>query len=431
MFNLFCEHLVKMEQTSTFIPNIFLQPGTPHPFLRGHRSSLRKSLNSASGKQRAVFKCVIEQWNRLDIEADLQKPIATGSFGDVFFGTLRSSNEPVVLKRARETGIARRLFSVERRINRKLDSEDLDDEPEYELDEVFGEDEVTARAAAASVGIHYATASRKRRWPKFLGDYVRDSQTFLVWKRDGDGLTLEDYLRSMPSNALSASLCVPFTPRAPMRPLLFVRIVRGLLLALRDMHAKGVVHRDVKPSNVLIVPDAVKTVSPRMLLNSFGGGVGMGADVDDDAAIRLIDFGSACEVRGLLWSRGINTLDPLYAAPETRLSLLAPTKFDVFSVAMVGCAVLFPSFVSAGRRREFRNALEDFDFDLERYRNDWLRRGIPTEVPSTGLDAEYAALFNKDNPQAYAIFDLLCGMLRKSPQSRLSIDAALYTVASI
>lgn len=420
-----------MEHSISFVTSTYFGHAAFHQTLSGRRCILKKISNPASYVHTATPKCVIEQWKRLDIEVDLQKPIAAGSFGDVFFGTLKPSNEPVVLKRARDTGIARRLFSVERRINRKLATDDLEEGGDSETDNIYGEDEITARAAAASVGIHYSTVTRKRRWPKFLGDYNRDSQTFLVWKRDGDGLTLEDYLRSLPSNALSASLRVPFTPRTPMRPLLFVRILRGLLLALRDMHAKGVVHRDVKPSNVLIVSDAVQTVSAKMLLNSIGGGVGMGADVDDDGAIRLIDFGSACEVRGLLWSRGIDTLDPLYAAPETRLSLLAPTKFDVFSVAMVGCAVLFPSFVSTGRRREFRNALEEFDFDLERYRRDWLRRGISADVSSSGVDAEYTALFDENNPQALAIFELLCGMLKKSPQSRLSIDAALYAVASL
>lgn len=167
---------------------------------------------------------------------------------------------------------------------------------------------------------------------------------------------------------------------------LFKTLVSALLTALADLHSRGIVHRDVKPANILVSPDSARK-------------------------LQLIDFGSSCDVSNLFWTRGIDTLDPLYAAPERRLSLKAPHKFDVFSVGMIGIAVLVPGMANERRLREFRVQLERCGFDLRRMR----------KLGAGGI----WHLFDAGYPYVDDIFELLCGMLRRDPRSRMSVDGVL------
>lgn len=346
----------------------FAQPFTcvnrkssPTPFVNNvllHPASL--TISNPPKRRRTTPSCIIEPLNKLRIDADFQTPVAAGSFGEVFFGSLSDTGEPVVLKRPFPSPTARTLFRIERSINKKLDPG-----PEY----------------------------IPNHWPKFLGEHFRHSQTFLVWKRAGDGYTLEDYISSRPSAALCDAMrvrCSTSTLNVP----LFCAVVGTLLTALRDLHQRGVVHRDVKPANILVAPG-------------------------ENIPLKLIDFGSSCDTNNIFWSRGVNTLDPLYAAPEQRLSMFAPEKFDVFSVAMIGLSVLMPSFASESRLREFKARLENADYDLRKYRQEF-NSGVVG-----GGDTELAALFDANDKRAVAVFELLAGMLKRSPGARKSVKSAL------
>jgi hypothetical protein len=118
----------------------------------------------------------------------------------------------------------------------------------------------------------------------------------------------------------------------------------------------------------------------------------------------------------------VDTIDPLYAAPEKRLCPFAPDRFDVFSVALIGMRVLLPSFSSERTMREFRNRLQAVDYDLGRYRNELC---APTDIMSAGMTGELAQLFNNRNALAARIADLLSAMLRKNPANRISARRAL------
>lgn len=338
------------------------------------KHGLGKGVRHRPRAPRRVPACIIEPLNKFRVDVQLDAPFASGSFGDVFIGNLEATGKPVVLKRARDSATAKTLFLKERQINRKLDKNYMD----------------------------YTS----RRWPKFLGDFVKDSESYLVWELEGAGLTLADYLSGKPLPELCAALNVSSWSIDNLQIPLFKLVTQELLLALRDIHSQGVVHRDVKPSNVLVVPNAMSPGTP----------------------IQLIDFGSACETGKLLWSPGVHTLDPLYAAPETRLSLTAPLKFDVFSTAMVGISLLIPSYTRESRLREFRNLLENANYDFKRLRSDVMSNLEDSFAPR---DDELCAIFKDSTVQITAIFDLLCGMFEKSPNRRVSVEKALEMISFV
>ena len=80
-------------------------------------------------------------------------------------------------------------------------------------------------------------------------------------------------------------------------------------------------------------------------------------------------MGSCCDWSSPL-KRGIrtHTLDPLYGAPEQRISLAAPFAFDVFSLALIGIRVLLPAYASEARLRELLSRLAPLNYDLYAYR---------------------------------------------------------------
>lgn len=85
-----------------------------------------------------------------------------------------------------------------------------------------------------------------------------------------------------------------------------VRIVSGVLEALAELHRRGVVHRDVKPSNIVVA--------------------------DSEAHPVLIDFGIAAGP-GLHESTFAGT--PAYSAPERFLGAPAGPRSDLYSTALV------------------------------------------------------------------------------------------------
>ena len=206
----------------------------------------------------------------------------------------------------------------------------------------------------------------------------------------GEGATLEDYLFRKPFHQLAMTLDVSLGP-TDLNAWLFRYIVISLLRALDEMHSKGIVHRDVKPANILLAPG-------------------------QPSALQLIDFGSCADVSNPFWSRGVDTLDPLFAAPEQRLSMFHPQKFDVFSTAMIGIAVLIPALASESRLKEFRWRLEQADFCL----NTYAKQG--------GAQGDLWPLF-ENNEAANQVRFALTGMLRRDPRTRMSVQRALEVLS--
>jgi eukaryotic-like serine/threonine-protein kinase len=90
--------------------------------------------------------------------------------------------------------------------------------------------------------------------------------------------------------------------------------------ALSVAHARGIVHRDIKPGNICVLADAKRTAGPT----------------------KLLDFGIATAVRGPVWARhsddpAVQSFTPAYGAPEqfsSEYGEIGPWT-DVFALALV------------------------------------------------------------------------------------------------
>lgn len=111
----------------------------------------------------------------------------------------------------------------------------------------------------------------------------------------------------------------------PMSPPKAVRVVEQAAAALDAAHNSGLVHRDVKPSNLLVVADEF---------------------------VYLIDFGLVQEALGTRLTRtNINPGTPAYMAPERfKLETIADARGDVYSLACVlyECLTGQPPFSGGG-----------------------------------------------------------------------------------
>jgi serine/threonine-protein kinase len=87
-----------------------------------------------------------------------------------------------------------------------------------------------------------------------------------------------------------------------------VRIARGIVAALAHAHARGVLHRDVKPANVMLA-------GPRVVLIDFGL-----ACLDDEAAVTAV---------------GSCVGSPSYVAPERLLGNAYDARADLYAVGVI------------------------------------------------------------------------------------------------
>jgi serine/threonine protein kinase len=101
------------------------------------------------------------------------------------------------------------------------------------------------------------------------------------------------------------------TARGPMTPADAVRVAVDVCDGLSEAHAKGIVHRDIKPDNIILSPRFVK----------------------------ILDFGIAKQIGGTadpaLTQGGMVVGTPHYMSPEQALGRTVDARTDIFSLGVV------------------------------------------------------------------------------------------------
>lgn len=140
----------------------------------------------------------------------------------------------------------------------------------------------------------YLGKVRSPRVARLMGTGVWEDRAYFV-QEFIDGPTLADVLAEAPGNAVTTAEAY--------------RLARGLAEALRDVHEVDVVHRDVKPSNIII---------------------------SSTRGVVLVDFGIArTDTDPRITQQGLVVGTPRYMSPEQTTGREVGTPSDVFGWGLV------------------------------------------------------------------------------------------------
>ena len=124
-----------------------------------------------------------------------------------------------------------------------------------------------------------------------------------------------------------------------LQPMVLGALARSLSESLRQVHAARVIHRDVKPANIIVL-------SPPIVL----------ADQVGSIDPRLADFGCACVVssrRVKEWRVGPGSFEgsPLFASSEALAGEIPCARHDLVSLAYSLFQLAHPSHLSEDSKR--------------------------------------------------------------------------------
>ncbi|KAM6548172.1 hypothetical protein CsatB_019848 [Cannabis sativa] len=249
----------------------------------------------------------------------------------------------------------------------------------------------------------------------FESSSKKGSEYWLIWRFEGES-TLADLMQSkeFPYNVETMILGeVQNLPKGLERENKIIQtIIRQLLFALDGLHSTGIVHRDIKPQNII-----------------FSEG---------SRTFKIIDLGAAADLRvGINYIPKEFLLDPRYAAPEqyimstqtpsapsapvaTALSpvlwqMNLPDRFDIYSTGLIFLQMAFPGLRTDNGLIQFNRQLKRCDYDLVTWRK--------TVEPRASADLRKGfELLDLDGGIGW---ELLTSMVRYKARQRTSAKAAL------
>ena len=199
---------------------------------------------------------------------------------------------------------------------------------------------------------------------EFKGGFGRDEQ-WIVWRFESDA-TLGDAIAGQ-LGEFPDCLGDILLPKLALRKgdgAVVKRVLRKILEAVREIHSLGIVHRDIKPDNLLV------TVR---------------------GEVKIIDMGAAVDLcTGINFSPNAGLADPLYCPPEDYVlpitaarppspilaclgapfywNLYGPDKFDTYSVGIIFLEMCIPELRGPGKLAQFEQQLALYEHDLRAWR---------------------------------------------------------------
>ncbi|XP_020891075.1 serine/threonine-protein kinase STN7, chloroplastic isoform X2 [Arabidopsis lyrata subsp. lyrata] len=249
----------------------------------------------------------------------------------------------------------------------------------------------------------------------FLDSSKKGPEYWLLWKYEGES-TLAGLLQSkeFPYNVETIILGkVQDLPKGLERENKIIQtIMRQLLFALDGLHSTGIIHRDVKPQNII-----------------FSEG---------SRSFKIIDLGAAADLRvGINYIPKEFLLDPRYAAPEQYImstqtpsapsapvaaalspvlwQMNLPDRFDIYSIGLIFLQMAFPSLRSDSNLIQFNRQLKRCEYDLTAWRK-------LVEPRASGDLRRGFELLDLDGGIGW---ELLTSMVRYKARQRISAKAAL------
>lgn len=243
----------------------------------------------------------------------------------------------------------------------------------------------------------------------------KGDEYWLVWRYEGDA-TLADLLLSkdFPYNVERMILGeVEKLPKGIERENRIIQtIMRQILFALDGLHSTGIVHRDIKPQNIIFSQES--------------------------SAFKIIDLGAAADLRvGINYVPKEFLLDPRYAAPEQYImstqtpsappapvaaalspvlwQMNLPDRFDIYSAGLIFLQMAFPSLRNDSSLIQFNRQLKRCGYDMVAWRESVQPRASP-EL-RRGFD-----LLDLDGGIGW---EFLLSMMRYKGRQRISAKGAL------
>ncbi|MCO5571840.1 hypothetical protein L7F22_025588 [Adiantum nelumboides] len=189
-------------------------------------------------------------------------------------------------------------------------------------------------------------------------------------------------------------------------------IMKQILSGLQGLHATGIVHRDIKPQNIIFSQDS--------------------------RTFKIIDLGAAADLRvGINYIPKEFLLDPRYAAPEQYImstqtpsappapvaaalspvlwQMNSPDRFDIYSAGLIFLQMAFPNLRTDSALIQFNRQLKRCGYDMVQWKE--------LTEPRANVDLRHG--FDLLDSDGGVGWELLLAMVRYKGRQRISASSAL------